>query len=682
MFIQLQPARGADDLTIQDDSVATGYSVLAPIDWGNAAWDNAFSGQRGTQGAKRASSVPKNRPLVFPARIHGSSKTDASTKASVLAETVRDLQRYGGRVKVRSRDLSHSVYYEVFAAQVEEREWGNRQEASAIVDYLLSFDCAPYLLGDPFDINDTFDSDSESDYTFDAGSAADVAIVAGKLTASANLTTEKRMCHTGTGYTHADAQATIKTAPGPTIAGYKAGVELNRVDDDNYVEAYIDDNGTDSRLRIDVVTAGAAQNRYSSNLTSRIVDATACWVRGRIEGNTVYAEYFTSEPTPMSTPTKETSYSLAGAEITNFGSAVEGREGLAWIPQHASAYIEELRILPFTYRNKTLPEKIALYGSLPGDADALADVDVTTSGGAAAPVWALLAHAQRKTASGALNPFGILTAEAASLTGGWSTATDANARDDGADGGTTKIVDTGATSAETYKAAWSLDPNALVDDPDMPGEMRLEIWARVEMSSTVVTPRLIASLAPASASVGAKTYTAEYGSAGKVLTTPSSSTCFRWVRAGTITLPRTTAGTAGTYPAMTLEIEAVLGPGTSGSFGLDYAVSVPIKHRACLESGVPNDSSFGKFARVTTEVTKTIRSDLAGLVAVPPAGATFDNGLGGELLELAPGDNDLLVKLSSLVPDDPTSDATTEQLAHSATIHMAITPRWHFRRDV
>lgn len=681
MIIQLQPNFGLPTHDIQNDAGTADCRVLAPIDWGNAVWENTFAGPRGTQGARRASSTPKNRPLVMPIRFHGSSQVDAAEKASSLATAVRNMHKFGGRVKVRAHSLTYAVYYEVFSAQLDEGDWGNRQESSFIVDYLLAFECAPYLQGDSMDVIDTFASDTESDYTFDAGSASDVAIASGKLQASANLTTEKRLCHTGVGYTYGDHQVTVKGSPHTTITDFKLGVELKRTDDDSYLEVYVDDNGTNSRLRIDVVTAGSRQNRYSSNLSSRLVSATDVWVRGRVEGGTVYAEYFTSEPTPMGTPTKETSYALAGAEVTNFGSAVEGRGGLTFIPQHASAYIEEIRILPFVYRNKTLPEKIALYGSLPGDAPALVDIDVTTSGGSAAPIWALIAHASRKTESGALNPFGILAAEGGTISGGWSAATDAAARDDGGDGGTTKIADTGATSAESYIVSWNLDPNALVDDPDFPGEMRLEIWARVEMSSTIVTPRLIASVSPTTADIGAETYTLEHGSTGKILTVPSSGTRFRMVRVGTVTLPRTIANASGTYPALKLKLEAVLGSGSSGTFGLDYAIAVPIKRRACLETGVPNDSTYGEFARVTTEVTKTIRSDLVGLVSAPPAGAIYDNGLGGELLEFEPGDNDVLVKLSSLVPDDPTSDATTEQLAHSATLHFAGKPRWHYRRD-
>ena len=681
MIIQFQPNYAAtfDLVTAAND---TGYTPLAPIDWGNAVWERASSGPRGTQGAKVASAVPKNRPLVIPLRIRGSSKTDAATKASALVEAVRNLNAYGGRIKVKSNNLTYATYYEVFSGQLEEKDWGNRAEVVAIVDYLLSFDCAPYLLGDAMSIDDTFATDTEADYTFDTGSASDVAITGGQLKASANLTTEKRLCHTALGYTYGDHQATIKTAPHTTITNYKAGVWIKRTSDDDGIAVYVDDDGASSRLRIDVVNAGTPTNRASTNLGARVSSATAFWVRGRIEGNVVIAEYFTSEPTPMSTPTTTNTYTLAGAEITNFGSAVEGRSSITWIPQHASAYIEEFRVWPLVYRNQTLPQKITLYGSLPGDAPALVDIDVTTSGGSAAPIWALLAHAKRTTPSVGLNPFGILSAESATIAGGWSASSAASGRDDDADAGNTSVRDTGATSAETYTLVWSLDPSAIFDDPGSPGEMRIELWARMELSSTLVTPRLIASIEPATASIGAKVYTAEHGSTGKILTVPSSGTVYRLVRVGTITVPRTIANASGTYPALKLQLEGVLGTGTSGTFGCDNVIAVPIRRRACLESGVPNDSTFGKFARVTTEVTKTIRSDLVGLVAAPPAGANFDNGLGGELLEFYPGDNDLLVKLSSLVPDDPTSDTTTEQLAHSATVRAKVTPRWELRRDV
>jgi hypothetical protein len=96
-----------------------------------------------------------------------------------------------------------------------------------------------------------------------------------------------------------------------------------------------------------------------------------------------------------------------------------------------------------------------------------------------------------------------------------------------------------------------------------------------------------------------------------------------------------------------------------------------------------NDATFPAFVGYTTEVTKRIRADLSGTVAEPLGGTNeaASSGLGGSLLEFPTGDVETVVKLSSLVPDDPTSNTTDEQLAHSATVHLKITPRWHLARS-
>ena len=72
------------------------------------------------------------------------------------------------------------------------------------------------------------------------------------------------------------------------------------------------------------------------------------------------------------------------------------------------------------------------------------------------------------------------------------------------------------------------------------------------------------------------------------------------------------------------------------------------------------------FIASTSDTTKTVRADLSGAVASATANAGADTGLGGSRLWLPPGNVDLLVKLSSTVPDDPTVDASDEQLSHTS----------------
>ncbi len=125
-----------------------------------------------------------------------------------------------------------------------------------------------------------------------------------------------------------------------------------------------------------------------------------------------------------------------------------------------------------------------------------------------------------------------------------------------------------------------------------------------------------------------------------------------------------------------MKVAASWATGSTGTVGLDYLVMVPARQRASSVSSQPNDTAFPRFIASTAATTKTIRHDLSGLVASGSANPGRDSGLGGTLLEMAPGNVDLVLKLSSLVADDPTVDATSEQLAHTGvTGQLVVTPR-------
>jgi hypothetical protein len=124
-----------------------------------------------------------------------------------------------------------------------------------------------------------------------------------------------------------------------------------------------------------------------------------------------------------------------------------------------------------------------------------------------------------------------------------------------------------------------------------------------------------------------------------------------------------------------LVLTATVAIGSSGTYGVDELYLVVKRQRAVQASTKPNDATFPKFVASTSETSKTIRSDLRGKVAQPPNPAYPDAGMGGAVMEIAPVVTDLFVELSSLVPDDPTSDTSSEQLSHSATVHAAIVPR-------
>lgn len=328
----------------------------------------------------------------------------------------------------------------------------------------------------------------------------------------------------------------------------------------------------------------------------------------------------------------------------------------------------------FAITSTTLPTVFTSVTGVGGDAPALVDITLRTTGGTSAPIWALFGWWKRVTGTplaGSVAPVGIIEAETATGLSTWAVTADADYR------GSSGLQAT-AAGAGTASASFVVDPSVVEPDDFAIGEIDIEVWARVEVASTLVTPRLTVSLTPdAGTSFGQPTYTPEFGSAGRLVTLPSSGTRFRRVRLGVLTMPVD----PGQPLKWRVKVDASWAGGSTDVFGLDYLELVPARARACSKSGVANDSYYPDFIASTSDTSKTIRSDLSGLVGSAAANKGRDSGLGGSLIEIPPGDTDFLLHLSSLVPDDPTSDATSEQLSHTGvTGSIVVTPRVHLAR--
>jgi hypothetical protein len=335
------------------------------------------------------------------------------------------------------------------------------------------------------------------------------------------------------------------------------------------------------------------------------------------------------------------------------------------------------RVAPttITLGTPTLPAVVALGTAIPGSAPALADVQIRTGAGSgAAPVWAMFAWWKRAGAplAGSVAPVGIIEAETGTLTTFVDTGVDATFR------GSHGITAT-AAGAGTASAIFGLDPSVLDVDDFTLSDIDIEVWARVKLSSTLVSPRLTLSLLDGNA-VGRQQYTAEWGSVGKPLTVPSAGSAFRAVKLGTLSMPVDKA-TPLKWNAIVLASWAA---GSTGSLEIDYFVLVPSRSRALSPSSKPLDGTFPKFISSNVDTSKVIRgADLSGRISAATAALARDAGLGGSLIELPPGNVDMLLWLSSVVPDDPTVDAQTQQLAHtliSPTSQVLVTPRFYLAK--
>jgi hypothetical protein len=362
-------------LTLIDASSSPWKLVTA--NWGNAVWDTAYTGPRRSLGARPASSSAQNRQVALGLRLLPASVTAGVTAQKELNAVVEVMRRNGGRVTVQHTGQTLRQHLEVLTGTSALQDWTNRAEWAGRVDYALTFTAEPYVRGDSMEVLDTFTSDTRDDYTFDTGAKADVSVSSGELV-PASAGTSVAMIHTAVGYQYGDVRATATFNVGATVTNYLGGVILKRTAAGTYLRVYVDDNGTNSRLRIDKVVSSTPTNLASVNLAARVAATTPFAVAGSIEGNTVRAEHYTvpRNASMRSSPTTTTSVVLTGSDKTAFGDQVTGQCGLRWTPQATGARATHLTIEPFPMTAPGGAGTRRITGTIPGDAPALLDVIV------------------------------------------------------------------------------------------------------------------------------------------------------------------------------------------------------------------------------------------------------------------------------------------------------------------
>lgn len=618
-------------------------------------------------GSHAVGSAHENAALGATWLVKGATVDEALRRAEALvAQAESALSGPWRFIEWKSELASYPTYWQRRgpAAWAPTYKWVQMTQAHSW-EFQVTWPVEPLGRWDPMDVYDDFAVDSRGDYTAGVGTAAMPAPASGVVVPPNNAL--YLWLHTGRGYAYEDVQVTQQFHTGGAKAG-NVQLVLKWLDDLNYI--YVD--ASDGTVSIGVVTGGVVGTTGGSAVAARAT-GTDYWVRARIEGNVVTGEVFSSDPTPMGAPLGSTSLTLTGADATAFGVGVSGRVAMRGLIGNSSGWsYGDFAVEPFTYRNRTLPDKLVLGGPVPGTAPALCDVEVTPSGGAAAPAFALLGwNYNRQNDTAAYYPFGVVDS-AAMTANGLTTTTDANAR-----GGNLLTADTGSLSSPQgpYVSHYL---HMMEPDEFTPDEVALEVWARVRIASTVANPRLVVSVIAGLPVSPPRAYAEGYESLGKPLPAPSSGTAYRFVRVGVVRLYA--------RPVVPYRLDAQLswGGASSGLLGLDALFMVPATRRASSPTGKALGTSYPRFLATTSQQLRRIAADLTGWLSPPETlyrylGAYRAPGLGGSPITLTPtagaGRQHLAVKLSSLVPDDPTVDATTEQKEHAATVHAAVTPR-------
>lgn len=225
-----------------------------------------------------------------------------------------------------------------------------------------------------------------------------------------------------------------------------------------------------------------------------------------------------------------------------------------------------------------------------------------------------------------------------------------------------------------------VDPSLLVPDEMYRGDVEIEVWARMNIPSTAVSLLITACTGTVTGiQAGGTRYTREYGQAGKTLTTqvPNSGSATRLIRLGTLTM-----NTLNSVP-WAIENRFSWSSASSGVLGLDYIMLVPVRSRAASATGKTSAAGYGNFiADYTVETSKIIYPNLRAAAYAPQYQTPPfpDIGIGGAPIWLRPGNNDVMVKLSSQIPDDTVANGTSEQVTHTATVKMSPVPRYFISR--
>lgn len=373
-------------VTILSPSAATAYALL-DFDWGNYSPDlNVVTRRDGSLKAGYPTWQP--RLVQLGVRASGVSRDAVTLAKNALTREALACARAGGTLRWKGNGATYPVNFRVVAARVMWKEGSQATETQFRTDGVIELDVDPAALGDPMGFVDTFDSDTISDYTADAGAGT---ISVGPAVLVVSSTAAKRLRHTARGYAYTDVQATLRVQTGSVVTNgdWAIGIRASTSGADTMLACRV--SAAAGQLQAVKVVAGVVTTLATGALVPAV--STTYWLRARIEGALLVCDAFTVEPTPTSTPSVTVSYVLSAAEADQFRS---GHVVIRVTPASTGETYDELAVVPYCYRSSiTTPDVLRLVG-IPGDIAALADVDITQPAGVnTAAAWGMAAWCQR-----------------------------------------------------------------------------------------------------------------------------------------------------------------------------------------------------------------------------------------------------------------------------------------------
>jgi hypothetical protein len=334
--------------------------------------------------------------------VNGATPGAAMTNASLLLQSMEDLtpDQY---LEWKPTGLSPSTYFELRGSADWQPEYNWLEWSGAY--YLRvtgKFAFAPLGLGDPMAINDSFYTDSvASGEWVQAEGVSGLTITGGAAYAAGNTFERKVFLAQGRNYNYDDCRVVVRFTTTSTVAtSIKIGAQVSNQTggvasnvSNGAIEGFVTDDGTNTRLKIDVWTGGSANTIANQILGARLAANTTYWVVFRRQGAVVEVELWTTPPTPNQTPTNTTGF----VKLTLAQRLPAGKAGFIFIPQSTAVAITDVSIEPYHYRfsvastygTTQLPQVVTL-PAMPGDVPPKCDVDIGVFGGSQ-PLFALAA---------------------------------------------------------------------------------------------------------------------------------------------------------------------------------------------------------------------------------------------------------------------------------------------------
>jgi len=391
LLIRLEHDGSGDIETLTGSGEMSGVTVLAEgTDLGTPTENPQYSRTITSYGVQVTGATKEAREQALSLLVEGDTLSDLQSSLDRIAVIVEKIGRKGGgTLHYRSVAGTKVTRFRIAHAKISDLGKINEYESFYRQRITISFLVDPLGLTNPLDFTDKFLTDTlgtggkfnigGADWTKIGGSAS-LSVSSAKLL-STTTASDTIYSHTGIGNNYNDIQLTAKFNIGATLSNGKyAGVAFKCFGvATNFIGVIAQSTGAGAgTLQVFGVSGGAPIAGATTAITTLSAN-TDYWVRGRMVGNVIIAEWFTSEPTPLMTPIHTTSYTLTTAEQANVGKSVLGPVGIVFNPNGSTLTIDDFDARAFCYSYTTFPRVVTLNGEFGGTGDARAAVSLTTS---------------------------------------------------------------------------------------------------------------------------------------------------------------------------------------------------------------------------------------------------------------------------------------------------------------